>query len=68
MQTRSLRRELTVDPPYPYSNGIVRDSSTFPWHDHGFRPPAFTDLVIYQFHAGTFNVPDTSTAALQPPL
>ena len=24
------------------------------WHDQGFRPPAFNDLVIYQLHIGTF--------------
>lgn len=47
-------RELSVKPDFPHSNCIVRNPVTFPWHDAGFRPPAFNDLVIYQFHVGAF--------------
>jgi 1,4-alpha-glucan branching enzyme len=36
------------------SRCIVRDPNSFPWHDTGFRPPAFSDLIIYQLHIGTF--------------
>ncbi len=35
-------------------NCVVRDPGTYPWHDAGFRPPAFNDLIIYQFHVGTY--------------
>lgn len=45
-------RELTHD--WPDSLCIVRDPSSYPWHDHGYRPPAFNDLVVYQFHVGTY--------------
>jgi 1,4-alpha-glucan branching enzyme len=51
-------RELTTEPAYPLSNCIVRDPSSYPWHDQGFRPPAFNDLIIYQLHVGTFYGPD----------
>ena len=51
-------RELTEDPPYPYSNCIVRDPNTYSWHDQGYRTPSFHDLVIYQFHVGTFYGPN----------
>jgi 1,4-alpha-glucan branching enzyme len=47
-------RELSRHPDYPYSNCIVRDPAAYPWHDAGFRPPAFNDLVIYQLHVGAF--------------
>jgi 1,4-alpha-glucan branching enzyme len=47
-------RELTIDPPFPQSNCVVRSPSGYPWHDQGFQMPAFNDLVIYQFHVGTF--------------
>ncbi len=43
-------REITPGP----KNCVVRDPGTYPWHDSGFRPPAFNDLVIYQFHTGTY--------------
>lgn len=52
-------RELTIDPPFPRSNCIVRATDRYPWHDRGFRPPAFNDLIIYQFHVGTYYIPST---------
>ena len=51
-------RELTLDPAYPFCNCVVRDPASYPWHDHGWRPPAFHDLVVYQLHVGTFAGPD----------
>jgi 1,4-alpha-glucan branching enzyme len=51
-------RELTTDPPYPLSHCIVRDPEAYPWHDAGYRPPPFNDLVVYQLHVGTFSGPD----------
>jgi len=40
--------------PFPNCNCVVRDPHRYHWHDQGFRPPAFNDLVIYQLHIGTF--------------
>ena len=35
-------------------NGFIRDAAAYPWHDQGFQPPEFSDMVIYQLHVGTF--------------
>jgi 1,4-alpha-glucan branching enzyme len=43
-------REIAPD----HLNCVVRDPGTYTWHDDGFRPPAFHDLIIYQFHIGTY--------------
>ena len=51
-------RELSFEPDYPHSNCVVRDSNAYPWHDRDFRPPAFNDLIIYQFHVGRFYAAD----------
>ena len=47
-------RELTFDPVFPASNCLVRSPDCYPWHDQGFQMPAFTDLVVYQLHIGTY--------------
>jgi 1,4-alpha-glucan branching enzyme len=47
-------RELTYDPAFPNCNCVLRDPNSFPWHNTGYRPPAFNDLIIYQLHVGTF--------------
>jgi 1,4-alpha-glucan branching enzyme len=47
-------RELTRDPPFPASNCAVRGRDNYPWHDRGFRMPAFDGLVVYQLHIGTY--------------
>ncbi|WP_455208264.1 alpha-amylase family glycosyl hydrolase [Kaarinaea lacus] len=39
---------------YPDCDCIVRDPRDYPWHDQQHRPPAFNDLVIYEFHVGRF--------------
>ena len=31
---------------------IVRARDSYPWHDAGFRPPPFHELVVYQLHVG----------------
>lgn len=49
-------RLLSFQPPFPASNCVVRSAGAFPWHDSGYRPPNFSDLVIYQLHIGTFHV------------
>jgi 1,4-alpha-glucan branching enzyme len=53
-------RELTLDPPYPHSNCVVRSLGGYPWHDDNFRPPAFNDLVVYQFHIGVYYAVDAA--------
>ncbi len=47
-------RELGLDPAWPDCDCIVRDPNSYPWHDQGFRLPDFSDLIIYQFHIGTY--------------
>ena len=46
-------RELAFD-GYPDCDCIVRSPSTYPWHDATFTPPAFSELIVYQFHFGVF--------------
>jgi 1,4-alpha-glucan branching enzyme len=43
---------------YPNCDCIVRDPDNYPWHDQGFRPPVFNDLIAYQFHVGVFYARD----------
>ena len=47
-------RELTRDPAFPNSNCIVARPRAYPWHDAGFRPPPFNEIVLYQLHVGAF--------------
>ncbi len=51
---------------YPDCDSIVRDPTTYPWHDQGFRPPAFHDLIVYQFHVGVFYARDGQWRDLRP--
>ena len=43
---------------FPSCDSIVRDPTAYPWHDQGFLPPAFNDLIIYQLHIGTYYAVD----------
>lgn len=45
-------RELRV----PEWSCLLREPS-FPWHESGFRPPPFHELIIYQLHVGAFRTP-----------
>ena len=47
-------RELGLDPPFPDCPCLVRSPRSYPWHEVGWHPPAFRDLVIYQLHVGTY--------------
>jgi 1,4-alpha-glucan branching enzyme len=51
-------RELSLAPAWPNSNCIVTQPRSFPWHDAGYRPPAFNELVLYQLHVGAFYATD----------
>jgi len=43
---------------WPDPDCILRSAGTFPWQDWSWRPPDFRDLVVYQFHVGTYYGPD----------
>lgn len=49
-------RELST----PSWNCVIRDPRRYPWHDAGFRPPPFEDLVVYQLHVGSFYAVDAA--------
>ena len=40
------------------------DHAAFPWTDHGFRPPALADGLIYELHVGTFTPEGTFDGAI----
>ncbi|HYX23168.1 MAG TPA: alpha amylase C-terminal domain-containing protein [Thermoanaerobaculia bacterium] len=46
-------RELEMN-GFPEVDCVVRGPDDYPWHDDGFRPPAFGDLILYQLHIGVF--------------
>ena len=37
---------------------VVRARDSYPWHDRGYRPPPFNELVVYQLHVGVFSARD----------
>ena len=39
---------------------IVRARDSYPWHDAGYRPPPFHELVVYQLHVGVFSARDAN--------
>jgi 1,4-alpha-glucan branching enzyme len=39
---------------YPSCNCIIRKPDGYSWRVRDFRPPAFSDLIIYELHIGTF--------------
>jgi 1,4-alpha-glucan branching enzyme len=51
-------RELTKMPAYPHCDCILRSTDTYPWRSWDWRPPAFSDLIIYELHVGTFAGPN----------
>ncbi len=58
-------RELELN-GYPDCNCIVRNPADYPWHDSGFHPPDFSDLIIYQFHIGVFYAKDGAGNDIRP--
>src|SRR3954463_1429327 len=49
-------RELTHQWPDP--DCVLRSASSFPWQDGNWKAPDFRDLIVYQFHIGTWFGPD----------
>lgn len=47
-------RELATLPPFPDCPCLVRPAHDYPWHDAGWRPPPFHELILYQLHVGVF--------------
>jgi 1,4-alpha-glucan branching enzyme len=43
---------------YPDCDAVVVDNDEYPWHDDDFTPPAFSDLIVYQFHVGVYYAVD----------
>ena len=39
---------------FPNCPCLLREPHAYPWHDAGWRPPAFRELIIYQLHVGVF--------------
>jgi len=54
-------RELANDPtlPFPVCLAVIRAARAYPWHDADFVAPAFSDMVIYQLHIGTYTAQAT---------
>lgn len=50
-------RDLSDEPIWPECQCLLVDPATFPWHDQGYRPPPYHELVIYQFHIGVWYIP-----------
>ena len=55
-------RELARDAPFPQCSCLMRDPAVYPWHDHTFTTPDYSNLVVYQLHVGTY-CPRTPGAA-----
>jgi 1,4-alpha-glucan branching enzyme len=49
-------RELEVKWPDPAC--ILRAADSFPWQDQTWRTPPFHELIVYQFHVGTYFGPN----------
>jgi 1,4-alpha-glucan branching enzyme len=47
-------REVTRDPVFPSCNCIVRDPSSYLWHDQAFVTPDYSDMIVYQLHVGAY--------------
>lgn len=43
---------------WPDAACILRAANAYPWQDWTWRTPPFHELIIYQFHVGTFFGPD----------
>ena len=50
-------RELASEPSFPGCPCLVRDPNGYPWQFGSWRTPAFSDLIIYQLHVGTWRIP-----------
>jgi 1,4-alpha-glucan branching enzyme len=47
-------REMARDNSFPQCSCVIRSGSAYPWHDDTFVTPDFSDMIVYQLHAGTY--------------
>ena len=59
VQKRSIRAGF--DESLAKSGFILRSAATFPWQDWNWGTPDFRDLIVYQFHVGTWYGPNRET-------
>lgn len=59
-------RELAPASAFPNCNGLIRSATAYPWHDGAFVTPDFSNMIIYQFHVGTYspNAPGVASTFL----
>src|ERR1700760_4871623 len=51
---------------YPDCDSVIVDTGDYPWHDQQWTPPAFADLIVYQFHVGVFSAVDAAGRDFRP--
>jgi 1,4-alpha-glucan branching enzyme len=49
-------RELASKTDFPNTLCTLRSATTYPWHDAAFLTPAYSDMLIYQIHIGTYAI------------
>jgi 1,4-alpha-glucan branching enzyme len=59
-------RELEMGKDWKWTNCVVRDPRGYKWRSDGFRPPGFSDLIIYQLHIGAFFAKDDAGNDIRP--
>jgi 1,4-alpha-glucan branching enzyme len=47
-------REMATDAKFPNCSCVIRPARAFPWHDSAFVTPDFSNMIVYQLHAGTY--------------
>lgn len=47
-------REIASDAAFPECSCIIRATNVYPWHDHAFVTPDYSDMIVYQLHVGTY--------------
>src|SRR5260370_25302963 len=47
-------REMAADAKFPNCSCMIRPARAFPWHDSAFVTPDFSNMIVYQLHAGTY--------------
>jgi 1,4-alpha-glucan branching enzyme len=47
-------RELSLEPPFPHCNCVIRDPGSYAWHDSEFVTPDYSNMIIYQLHVGAY--------------
>ena len=56
-------RELARDGAFPNCSCFLRAAGAYPWHDGAFVTPDFSNMIVYQFHIGTYAINRPGTAS-----